>query len=138
MSKELSLILHAYNGLEDGSKKAVVAAVYAKKQKMPFKNKSNLQDFFSFEVTQKAIDEVNRVKTSYEMRAKIESQALGLWVYGYNQVTPKIPALPSSIKSIIAGKVLDYKNKNGNFNTRGEIRSSVARAMIDTMRTTDN
>jgi len=122
----LGLVLHAYNGLTNASKDAVADAMLAE---TPFRNKYALQNIFSETVTEKAVLEVNAATTAEEMLAALDSPALGLWLFHWNQVTPVIPGVTDPVRRLsYAGHVLQNMPQEG-FANRREVRVALATAL---------
>ena len=129
----LALILHAYDGLQtELSKDNVADAMLAL---VPFSGKAELQTAFSLAVTEEAIRELNEATTAAQMQAALESSALGLWLFGWNQITPRIPGVTDPAQRLAyAGRVLDIWNGAevsehvgvGPWTTRQEIRFALA------------
>jgi len=130
----LALILHAYNGLNEESKNNVAEAML---EAGPFATKAALQTPFSLEVTEQAIRELNLATTPQEMQNALEGPALGLWLFGWNQVTPLIPGITDPAERLVyAGQVLQIMNSEthelrGPWTTRQEIRFALATVLYE-------
>jgi len=122
----LALVLHAYNGLEEASKDAVADAMVSAR---PFRTKADLQEALSAKVTEMAIVELNAATTPAEMLAKIDSPALGAWVFGWNQVTPAIPGTTDPTRRLAVAQYVLENMPDGGYLNRREVRTAIAMAL---------